>query len=106
MYIKLDKIVCNCMSVTNRMIKEAVDAGASTLEEVQAATPFSPAYFISSSVAPINSAMLRVKITPTTDRRRPAAMVIYKLSIIDEAHRTGDNLRYRICHPEPLQSKP
>ena len=36
--MKLDKIVCNCMSVTNGMIKEAVNAGASTLEEVQAAT--------------------------------------------------------------------
>ena len=33
-----DKIVCNCMSVTNGMIKDAVDAGASTLEEVQEAT--------------------------------------------------------------------
>ncbi len=36
--MNLDKIVCYCMSVTNGMIKEAVDAGASTLEEVQAAT--------------------------------------------------------------------
>ena len=36
--MNLDKIVCNCMSVTNGMIKEAVDAGAKTLEEVQAAT--------------------------------------------------------------------
>ena len=34
----LDKIVCNCQSVTNGMIKDAVDAGASTLEEVQDAT--------------------------------------------------------------------
>ena len=34
----LDKVVCNCLNVTNGMIKEAVDAGASTLEEVQAAT--------------------------------------------------------------------
>lgn len=34
----LDKIVCNCLSVTNGMIKEAVDAGASTLDEVQEAT--------------------------------------------------------------------
>lgn len=33
-----DKIVCNCLSVTNGMIKDAVDAGASTLEEVQEAT--------------------------------------------------------------------
>lgn len=34
----LDKIVCNCQSVTNGMIKDAVYAGASTLEEVQDAT--------------------------------------------------------------------
>ena len=34
----LDKIVCNCQSVTNGMINDAVDAGASTLEEVQDAT--------------------------------------------------------------------
>ena len=33
-----DKIVCNCQNVTNGMIKSAVDAGASTLEEVQDAT--------------------------------------------------------------------
>ena len=33
-----DKIVCNCYSVTNGMIKEAVDSGATTLEEVQDAT--------------------------------------------------------------------
>lgn len=33
-----EKIVCNCLGVTNGMIKEAVDAGASTLEEVQNAT--------------------------------------------------------------------
>ena len=33
-----EKIVCNCMNVTNGMIKEAVDAGATTLEEVQEAT--------------------------------------------------------------------
>lgn len=36
--MNLDKIVCNCLSVTNGMIKDAVDAGASTLEEVQDAT--------------------------------------------------------------------
>lgn len=30
-----DKIVCSCMGVTNGMIKEAVDNGATTLEEVQ-----------------------------------------------------------------------
>lgn len=36
--MNLDKIVCYCMSVTNGMIKDAVDAGADTLEEVQEAT--------------------------------------------------------------------
>jgi len=36
--MNMDKVVCNCMSVTNGMIKDAVDAGASTLEEVQEAT--------------------------------------------------------------------
>lgn len=36
--MNLDKIVCNCMSVTNGMIKEAVDGGANTLEEVQTVT--------------------------------------------------------------------
>lgn len=34
----MDKMVCYCMSVTNGMIKDAVYAGASTLEEVQEAT--------------------------------------------------------------------
>lgn len=34
----LDKITCNCMGVTNGMIKDAVDAGANSLEEVQAST--------------------------------------------------------------------
>ena len=34
----LEKIVCYCQNVTNGMIKEAVDAGASTLEEVQEET--------------------------------------------------------------------
>jgi bacterioferritin-associated ferredoxin len=37
-HMNLDKIVCNCFSVTNGMIKDAIDAGASTLEEVQDAT--------------------------------------------------------------------
>lgn len=37
-FMDFDKIVCNCQSVTNGMIKSAVDAGASTLEEVQDAT--------------------------------------------------------------------
>lgn len=36
--MNLDKVVCNCLGVTNGMIKEAVDDGASSLEEVQAAT--------------------------------------------------------------------
>lgn len=36
--MNMDKVVCNCMSVTNGMIKDAVDAGASTLAEVQEAT--------------------------------------------------------------------
>ena len=36
--MNLDKIVCNCMSVTSGMIKDAVDNGASTLEEVQEVT--------------------------------------------------------------------
>lgn len=36
--MNLDKIVCSCMSVTNGMIKDAVDAGASTVEEVQLET--------------------------------------------------------------------
>ena len=36
--MNLEKIVCNCFSVTNGMIKDAVDSGADTLEEVQAAT--------------------------------------------------------------------
>lgn len=36
--MNLDKIVCNCMSVTNGMIKDAVESGASTLEEVQEIT--------------------------------------------------------------------
>lgn len=36
--MNLNKIVCNCMEVTNGMIKEAVEKGASTLEEVQEAT--------------------------------------------------------------------
>ena len=33
-----DKVVCFCCNVTNGMIKDAVDEGASTLEEVQEAT--------------------------------------------------------------------
>jgi len=34
----MEKIVCNCYSITNGAIKEAVDNGATTLEEVQEAT--------------------------------------------------------------------
>ena len=34
----LEKVVCYCQSVTNGMIKEAVDGGACTLEEVQEVT--------------------------------------------------------------------
>lgn len=34
----LDKVVCYCMNVTNGMIKDAVDAGAVTLEEIQSST--------------------------------------------------------------------
>ncbi|WWR14920.1 (2Fe-2S)-binding protein [Lachnospiraceae bacterium JLR.KK008] len=37
-HMDYDKIVCNCLGVTNGMIKEAVDGGADTLEQVQEAT--------------------------------------------------------------------
>lgn len=33
--MNLDKTVCNCLNVTAGMIKDAVDSGAKTLEEVQ-----------------------------------------------------------------------
>lgn len=36
--MNMDKIVCNCLGVTNGMIKDAVDNGADTLEEVQDVT--------------------------------------------------------------------
>lgn len=36
--MNLDKVVCNCLHVTNGMIKDAVEAGAKTLEDVQDAT--------------------------------------------------------------------
>ena len=36
--MNLDKTVWYCRSVTNGMIKDAVDSGASTLEEVQEVT--------------------------------------------------------------------
>lgn len=34
----LDKVVCECYGITNGMIKEAVEKGASTMEEVQEVT--------------------------------------------------------------------
>ena len=34
----MDKVVCYCMGVTNGAVKAAVDAGANTLEDVQAET--------------------------------------------------------------------
>ena len=33
-----DKVVCNCLNVTNGMIKDAVYNGANTLEDVQKIT--------------------------------------------------------------------
>lgn len=36
--MNLDNIVCNCLNVTSGMIKDAVDNGANTLEEIQAIT--------------------------------------------------------------------
>lgn len=36
--MNLDKIVCNCMNVTNGAIKDAVESGARSLEEVQEIT--------------------------------------------------------------------
>lgn len=41
--MNLDKVVCTCLGVTNGMIKDAVEAGAVTLEEVQEATGASTA---------------------------------------------------------------
>lgn len=34
----LEKIICSCLGVTNGMVKDAIDSGADTLEEVQDAT--------------------------------------------------------------------
>ena len=34
----LNEVVCSCLGVTAGMIKDSVDSGASTLEEVQGAT--------------------------------------------------------------------
>ena len=36
--MNMNKIVCNCMDVTYQQVKDAIDNGASTLEEVQEAT--------------------------------------------------------------------
>ena len=36
--MNLNKTVCYCMNVTNGMIKDAVENGAATLEEVQEIT--------------------------------------------------------------------
>jgi len=36
--MNLDKIVCNCMGITNGQIRDAVYAGANTVEDVQEAT--------------------------------------------------------------------
>lgn len=36
--MNLDEVICFCQNVTSGMIKNAVDNGAVTLEEVQAAT--------------------------------------------------------------------
>lgn len=33
--MNMEKTVCYCMGITNGMIKDAVDSGATTLEEVQ-----------------------------------------------------------------------
>lgn len=34
----MDKVVCHCLNITNGMIKDAVEAGAKTLEDVQEKT--------------------------------------------------------------------
>ncbi|MBO5160068.1 MAG: (2Fe-2S)-binding protein [Tyzzerella sp.] len=36
--MNMDKVVCECFGVTNGQVKEAVDNGATTLEEVTEAT--------------------------------------------------------------------
>ncbi len=36
--MNLEKIVCHCLGITNGMIKDAVESGAKTLEEVQEMT--------------------------------------------------------------------
>ena len=37
-YMNMDKVVCHCMNITNGMIKDSVEAGAKTLEDVQEQT--------------------------------------------------------------------
>lgn len=37
-YMNLDEVICFCQNVTSGMIKDAVDSGAATLEEVQEKT--------------------------------------------------------------------
>lgn len=34
--MKLEDVVCSCFGVTNAMIKEAVDNGATNMDEIQA----------------------------------------------------------------------
>ena len=36
--MNLDKVVCHCLGITNGMIKDAVESGAKTLEDVQEQT--------------------------------------------------------------------
>lgn len=36
--MNLDEVVCFCLNITNGMVKEAVDSGASTLEQIQQIT--------------------------------------------------------------------
>ena len=36
--MNLDKVVCHCLGITNGMIKDAVEAGTKTLEDVQEQT--------------------------------------------------------------------
>ena len=36
--MNMEKTVCYCMGITNGMVKDAVDSGATTLEEVQEIT--------------------------------------------------------------------
>ena len=36
--MNMDKVVCYCMNITNGMIKDAVEAGAKTFEDVQEQT--------------------------------------------------------------------